>query len=242
MAPPFPGLSSLSWQVHDWQRYEGPVNRHATRRFTTEHVAYEPVGIVERIGSWRLGPAPCQFCSRVRPSPRTSIYFARSPMPQNSEDGQFERQMLPGNALSITFDILCNSTTRGITGSAMAICLDSQIFYNPTVATGPEPASRGPLVRKGNPSAVIFGVPLHPPPPLQDAHDPQRGSAGKSQDNAILVPSDGESDDDLDDGRSDTSFLPLEELLAAAHNKVKSGSVISTGMCLNFASLGRPVR
>jgi hypothetical protein len=162
-------------------------------------------------------------------------------MAQNSEDGQFERQMLPGTALSITSDVFCNSTMRGITGSAMAVSLDNQRFYNPIVATRPEPASRGPLLRKGNPSAASFGAPLHPPPPLQDAHDPQRGSAGKSQPNAILIPSDGESDDDLDDGRSDTSYPPLEELLAAAHNKVQSGSVVSTGVCLNFASLGRPV-
>ncbi|KAK4233277.1 hypothetical protein C8A03DRAFT_48127 [Achaetomium macrosporum] len=109
----------------------------------------------------------------------------------------------------------------------MAVSLDSQIFYNPIVATSPEPASRGPLLRKAKPSAASFGAPLHPPPPLQDAHDPQRGSAGKSQHNAILIPSDGDSDDDLDDGRSDTSFPPLEELLAAAYNKFKSGSVVS---------------
>ncbi|KAK4150043.1 hypothetical protein C8A00DRAFT_37350 [Chaetomidium leptoderma] len=46
---------------------------------------------------------------------------------------------------------------------------------------------------------------------------------------AILIPSDDESDDDLNDGQSDTSFPPLEELLAAAHNKAKSGSVVRTG-------------
>ncbi len=88
---------------------------------------------------------------------------------------------------------------------------------------GPEPESRGLLVRKGNPSTAIFGAPSQPLPP-QDAYDPQRSSAGNSQDNAILIFGDGESDDDLDDGRSDASFPPLEGLLAAAHNKVKSGS------------------
>ncbi|KAK4127924.1 hypothetical protein N657DRAFT_235557 [Parathielavia appendiculata] len=148
-----------------------------------------------------------------------------------------------GTALSIPVDILCNSTTRGITGSAMAtVCLDSQIFYNPTVAAGPEPVSRGPLVRKGNPSAPIFGAPSHPPPPLQDANDPQHGSAGKSLDNAILIPSDGESDDDVDDGRSDTSFPPPEDSLSAAHGKVEKSCSVNSGMCPNFASPGRPVR
>ncbi|KAK4119462.1 hypothetical protein N657DRAFT_684409 [Parathielavia appendiculata] len=116
------------------------------------------------------------------------------------------------------------------------VCLDIQIFYNPTVATGPEPASRGPLVRKGKPSAAIFGAPLHPPPPLQDAHDPQHSSAGKSQDNAVLIASGGESDDDLDDGRSNASFPPLEELLAVAHNKVKSRSA-STGKSVDGKSV-----
>ncbi|KAK4096618.1 hypothetical protein N658DRAFT_511052 [Parathielavia hyrcaniae] len=113
------------------------------------------------------------------------------------------------------------------------VCLDSQIFYNPTVAAGPEPVSRGPLVRKRNPSAAIFGAPSHPPPSLQDAHDPQHGSAGKSLDKAILIPSDGESDDDVDDGRSDTSFLPPEDSLAVAHGKVeKSCSVGTEGLTL----------
>ncbi|KAK4151943.1 hypothetical protein C8A00DRAFT_35416 [Chaetomidium leptoderma] len=130
-------------------------------------------------------------------------------MPQSSEDGQFEHQMLLGTALPITFNIFCNSTMPRITGSAIAVCLDSQIFYSPTVAAGLEPASRGLLVRKGKPSTVIFGAPSQPPPPPpppQDAYDPQRRSAGKSQDDAILILGDSESDDDLNDGRSDASF------------------------------------
>ncbi|KAK3690214.1 hypothetical protein B0T22DRAFT_481390 [Podospora appendiculata] len=92
------------------------------------------------------------------------------------------------------------------------------VFYNPLVAAGPSPASRGLLVRKGDPA------PFLPPPPQQDAHDSRHGGAGKSQDNAILIP-DGEPDDDFDDGRSDTSFASLDELVAAASKKLKSSGV-----------------
>ena len=58
---------------------------------------------------------------------------------------------------------------------------------------------------------MIFGVPLSPPLP-QNAHDPQHSSAGESQKDAILIPSDDELDDkfgDLD-GQSDTSFESLD--------------------------------
>ncbi|KAK3933756.1 hypothetical protein QBC46DRAFT_431472 [Diplogelasinospora grovesii] len=114
------------------------------------------------------------------------------------------------------------------------VYLDRQIFYTPPVAAGPEPVSRGLLVRKGDPSTAIFEAPLHPPPP-QDAHDPRRGCTGKLRDDAVLIPSDDESDDDLDGSRSDTSFPPLDELLAAACNEVKSGSVVGTGKSVDAA-------
>ncbi|KAK3365079.1 hypothetical protein B0T24DRAFT_422315 [Lasiosphaeria ovina] len=90
--------------------------------------------------------------------------------------------------------LLPTPTARYPTGSAMAVCLDNQIFYNP----GLEPASCGPRVREGGLSAVIFGVPLSPPLP-QNAHDPQHSSAGESQKYAILIPSDDELDDKFDD-------------------------------------------
>ena len=118
----------------------------------------------------------------------------------------------------------------------MPVSLDNQTFYKPPAATGRKPASRGPWVREGGPSAAIFGVPLHPPL-LQDVHDPQRGGAGESQADAILIPSDDEFDDL--DGRSDTSFESLDELLLKAR-KVESGRVTGTGMCLDLAFLGRP--
>ncbi|KLU92379.1 hypothetical protein MAPG_11325 [Magnaporthiopsis poae ATCC 64411] len=70
------------------------------RRFTTEHIPCEPVGIVERIGGWRLCPAPCEFRSRVRPSPCTSIYSARSSNAPggghwNGETGDHREEPLP---------------------------------------------------------------------------------------------------------------------------------------------------
>ncbi|KAK3312479.1 DHS-like NAD/FAD-binding domain-containing protein [Apodospora peruviana] len=78
------------------------------------------------------------------------------------------------------------------------------------------------------PSAAIFGVPLHLPL-LESAQNPPRG-VGTSTDDAILISSDDESDDDLDEGRSDTSFESLDGLLRNARNKVKCGRVTGTGM------------
>ncbi|KAM7208844.1 hypothetical protein V8F06_014915 [Rhypophila decipiens] len=51
-----------------------------------------------------------------------------------------------------------------------------------------------------------------------------------SADDAILISSDDESDNDLDEGRSDTSFESLDGLLQNARNKVKSGRVTGTGI------------
>ncbi|KAK4131671.1 hypothetical protein BT67DRAFT_451539 [Trichocladium antarcticum] len=95
------------------------------------------------------------------------------------------------------------------------------------------PASRAFRVQEEGPSAAIFGVSLHPPLP-QDAYDLQRGGAGKSQADAILIPSDDEFDDL--DGRSDTSFESLDGLLPDARNKVKSGRVTGTGKGVDAAS------
>ncbi|KAM7184498.1 hypothetical protein V8F33_012959 [Rhypophila sp. PSN 637] len=79
-----------------------------------------------------------------------------------------------------------------------------------------------------DPFAATFGFPLHLPL-LENAQHPSRGGAGTSADDAILISSDDESDDDLDEGRSDTSFESLDGLLQNAHNKVKSGHVTGTG-------------
>ena len=119
----------------------------------------------------------------------------------------------------------------------MEVCLDRQFFYVPPVVAGPEPASCGPQVQEEGPSAAIFGVPLSPSL-LQNAHDPQLSSAGGSEDDAILIPSDDEFDDL--DGRSDTSFESLDGLLSEARNKVQSGRISGTGMCLDLAFLSRP--
>ncbi|KAK4209830.1 hypothetical protein QBC37DRAFT_449536 [Rhypophila decipiens] len=66
-----------------------------------------------------------------------------------------------------------------------------------------------------DPSAATFGVPLHPPL-LENAQHPSHGGAGMSADDAILISSDDESDNDLDEGRSDTSFESLDGLLQNA--------------------------
>ncbi|KAM7209800.1 DHS-like NAD/FAD-binding domain containing protein [Rhypophila decipiens] len=85
-----------------------------------------------------------------------------------------------------------------------------------------------------DPSAAIFGVPLHLPL-LENAQDPSRGGAGTSADDAILISSD-ESDDDLDEGRSDTSFESLDGLLQNTRNKLKSGRVTSTSRGVDAGS------
>ncbi|KAK4096360.1 hypothetical protein N658DRAFT_519247 [Parathielavia hyrcaniae] len=163
--------------------YEGPVNRslepRTTRRFTTEHVSCETVGMVERVqvADSEVEPAFLRTCKYISLVPRH-----------------------------------------------ISVCLDSQFFYDPPVAAGPEPASRGLRVQEGGPSKAIFGAPLHPPLP-QDAHEPQGGGTGESRADAILIP----SDDEFDlDGLSDTSFDSLGGLLSDARNKVDSGHTTGT--------------
>ncbi|KAK4150401.1 hypothetical protein C8A00DRAFT_18056 [Chaetomidium leptoderma] len=111
------------------------------------------------------------------------------------------------------------------------VCLDKQVFYKPPVATGPSSANRGLLVRKrGLSSADIFAAPFFPPPlPLQqDAHDPRHGGAGNSEDTAILIPGDSESD-----GRSDMPLASLVELVTAASKELKSSGVAGAGESLD---------
>ncbi|KAK0655549.1 hypothetical protein B0T16DRAFT_384400 [Cercophora newfieldiana] len=67
-----------------------------------------------------------------------------------------------------------------------------------------------------------------------DVHDPQSDGPGRSQVDAILIPSDDEFDNL--DGRSDTSFESLSGLLLDARNKIKSGSVTGTGKGVDAAS------
>ncbi|KAK3302845.1 uncharacterized protein B0T15DRAFT_257681 [Chaetomium strumarium] len=76
------------------------------------------------------------------------------------------------------------------------------LLHSPPCGGGPKPASRGHLVRNVNPSAAILGASLRPPLP-QDAHDAHRDSTGKSWHDAVLIPSDDESDADLNGSRSD---------------------------------------
>lgn len=119
----------------------------------------------------------------------------------------------------------------------MPVSLENQTFYNPAAATGRKPANRGPRVREGGPFAAILKVPLSPPLP-QEAHDFQPSSAGGSQADAILIPSDDEFDDL--DGRSDISFESIDKLLPNARTKVESGRVNGAGMCVNLTLLGGP--
>ncbi|KAK3933813.1 hypothetical protein QBC46DRAFT_454591 [Diplogelasinospora grovesii] len=101
------------------------------------------------------------------------------------------------------------------------VSLDNQIFF-----TLPP--------RNRNPSVSSFGGPKAPE---QDTHDPRRGTAGASRDDAVLISSDDESDyGELDDGQSDTSFPPIEELLPARRKDVESGSVADADKSFNATS------
>jgi hypothetical protein len=207
-----------------------------------------PLGWWSGGGSGGSGPG-CRFRGRVRLSPRMHIYFACSPTSQQCDDGQLVRQTLPGTVLSTTFDIFSPIQKRVISPGARwqqsastAISFTSLLWrrvpiLRVPILRVPSLPRRGFWVREGNPSAAISGVPLRPPLP-QDAHDPQCGGAGKSQADAILIPSGDESDDF--DGRSDTSFGSLDGLQPDSRNKVRSGRVTGTGMCLDPEFLGRP--
>ncbi|KXX76732.1 hypothetical protein MMYC01_209292 [Madurella mycetomatis] len=95
------------------------------------------------------------------------------------------------------------------------VSLERQIFYTPPMAPHPKPASRG-LPTREDPSATISGAfhlplppppPPPPPPPLQNARSPRYGGTGMLQDDVIEIPSDDEPDqEDLGNGRADTSF------------------------------------
>ncbi len=104
------------------------------------------------------------------------------------------------------------------TRSTMAsVSLDSQIFFTPPMAAGPKP--RGPK--------------------------PDCPGAGSSQDCAVLISSDDESDyGDFDDGQSDTSFPSVDELLRqyVKRQDVETGSVAGAGTYLNSPSPGQVVR
>ncbi|KAK0718694.1 hypothetical protein B0T21DRAFT_54565 [Apiosordaria backusii] len=63
---------------------------------------------------------------------------------------------------------------------------------------------------------------------MQSAQDPQPSSAGGSQADAILIPTDDEPDDL--DGRSDVSFESLDGLLSETRDKIQPGRVSNTGV------------
>lgn len=109
------------------------------------------------------------------------------------------------------------------------ICLDSQIFFTSPVAAGPKPTSQVLWVQNEDPSVASSGGPKTP---RRDTYDPRRG-VPRTSDDAVLISSDDESDSrDLDDGRSDTSFPPIEELLRqpARRTDVESSSLSGAGM------------
>ncbi|KAH8879177.1 hypothetical protein GQ53DRAFT_46862 [Thozetella sp. PMI_491] len=111
------------------------------------------------------------------------------------------------------------------------ISLDSQIFSRLPSAADGKPTSRSCSLRNGDPSVVSLGGKEK----LQrDVHD-----NGSSLADAILIPSDSESDDgDFDDSQSNTSFPPIDELVPSIRHIVESGSVAGISKSFNTISGG----
>ncbi|KAB5581218.1 hypothetical protein GE09DRAFT_1213625 [Coniochaeta sp. 2T2.1] len=112
------------------------------------------------------------------------------------------------------------------------ITLDSQIFIANPMAADRISTSPNLWAPDGDPSVVSS---RGPKTPQHATHDPQRGAGGASQDDAVLISTDDESDyGDLDDGTSDISFPPIEELLLAAGRKhIETGSVAGVDRSLS---------
>jgi hypothetical protein len=217
------------------------------RRFTAEHISCEQVScepVWEGREEWRDGgrgrPVPGSL-----PIPRSSPPFPAHAIILRSLPSARALRRWPtctpnaSGAVLTTFDMFSTLTSAG---RATRISLERQSFYSPPVAARPKlaakPASHRPRAQERDPSATTSGVPSHPPLP-QDVHDPRSGDVGKSQVEAIVIP----SDDEFDlDGRSDTSsFESLGGLLSEARNTVQPGRISGTGMCLDLAFLGRPI-
>jgi hypothetical protein len=121
------------------------------------------------------------------------------------------------------------------------VTLDSQTFFTLPVAADRMSTSPNLWARDGDPSVASSRGPRTP---QHATHDPQRGIGAASQDDAVLISSDDESDyGDLDDGKSDISFPPIEELLRAAGCKdAEPGSIAGIGIYLESPSPGGSLR
>lgn len=94
------------------------------------------------------------------------------------------------------------------------IYLDSQIFFTPPVAADPKPTRR------------------HLEPSI----------TGCSQNDAVVISSDDESDySDLDGGQSDTSFPSVDELRQPANHKVAASGSVASASKLSSSSLDGPL-
>lgn len=108
--------------------------------------------------------------------------------------------------------------------------LDSQTFFSLPSAAGGKPTSYSRLPRNGGlPIAPLGSTDI----PQRDTHGNRRRFSRLPRVDVVLISSDSASDyGDLDDGQSDTSFPPVDELLPLA----KSGTVTDAGERFNPAS------
>jgi len=140
-----------------------PWERHTTRRFATEHISCEPVGMVERIGEWRAGSRlvaaflrVCKYISLVPRRPSSAkmaslhakcfreLFFLWpliSPLPFNIAVSRRERN---GNNLPRQPDLLrpsCGGRSRACEPWSLGsrgelLCSDPWGSFAPAAAAG----------------------------------------------------------------------------------------------------------
>lgn len=118
-----------------------------------------------------------------------------------------------------------------------SVSLDSQILFTLPMAADGKPTSRRIWDQNQNRDSSVASSRASKKL-QQDTYNPRRSTAGASQDDAILVSSDDESDwGDLEDSESDISFPPIEELFQTAKRRdSESGSAAGAGIYLNTPS------
>jgi hypothetical protein len=117
-----------------------------------------------------------------------------------------DAQQLPKFVVFQVFSIVSNPLLLNTRVTMANILLDSPILFT-TLTGDAKSTSRNFWARNGTLSTASSGGPKTP------QHDPRPSTTGASQDDAVLISSDDETTySDFDDGQSDTSFPPFEEI------------------------------
>ncbi len=171
--------------------------------------------------------------SRSSPLLRAQLYYARSPAPQQCDDGQLARQMLQ---CCSSQPLACSPLNTTVSRKARNGSLPrAPVLLH--LLRQRVPSLRVAVLGLGEgPSATTSVVP-HTRRPRRMCTILKAVMLGSHRSRSSLIP----SDDEFDlDSRSDTSFESLDELLSGARDKVQPSRVSDTGMCLDLTLLGRP--